>query len=154
MKAMKKIMFIPIVTGLMIFLAGCGQQRAQRNETVIPDAEKQNTEQPVVVEQVPTEDNTMIDCGQMKDPGCFMNRMNECLPVKAQMIGSDNQTKIDLIILGIEDEKCHFQRKINDVMNLNCYFPKGTMNWDTIDQTFGNDRGLQSVVDDACKQGW
>jgi hypothetical protein len=38
-------------------------------------------------------------------------------------------------------------------MDLNCLFPKGTMNWDTIDQTFGNDKGLQQVVDDNCTMG-
>jgi hypothetical protein len=59
-----------------------------------------------------------------------------------------------MTILGVENEKCHFQRKINDVLDLNCFFPKGTMNSDTLDQTFGNDKGLQKVVDDACKSGW
>jgi hypothetical protein len=102
----------------------------------------------------PTTGNEMVDCGKAKDPMCFVSRMNGCLPVTAEMTGSDNKTKIELTVLGIENEKCHFQRKINDVTDLNCYFPKGTMNWDTIDQTFGNDKGLQKVVDDNCKSGW
>lgn len=96
----------------------------------------------------------MVNCGKMEDPFCFINRMNECLPVTAEMIGSDNTTKIEMIILGIENEKCHFQRKLNNVLNLNCFFPKGTMNQNTLDQTFGNDKGLQKVVDDACNSGW
>jgi hypothetical protein len=96
----------------------------------------------------------MVDCGLAKDPTCFANRMNGCLPVTVEMMGSDNTTKIGLTILGVENEKCHFQRKINDVADLNCFFPKGTMNWDVIDQTFGNDKGLQKVVDDNCKSGW
>ena len=54
-----------------------------------------------------------------------------------------------MTILGVENEKCHFQRKINNVLSLDCYFPKGTLNMDTLDQTFGNDKGLQKVVDDA-----
>ncbi len=98
--------------------------------------------------------NQMVDCGQTEDPGCFMNRMNGCLPVTTKMVGTDGSTEIEIIILGIENETCHFQRKINGVLNLNCYFPKGTMNWDVIDQTFGNEKGLQKVVDDACKSGW
>lgn len=102
----------------------------------------------------PATENEMVDCGQAKDPGCFMNRMNGCLPVTVKMMGSDNITTIELTILGTENEKCHFQRKINNVTDLNCYFPKGTMNWDTIDQTFGNDKGLQKVVDDNCQSGW
>jgi hypothetical protein len=98
--------------------------------------------------------NQMVDCGMMENPSCFANRMNECLPVTGKMIGSDDTTNIEMTILGVENETCHFQRKINNVIDLNCYFPKGTMNWDTIDQTFGNDKGLQKVVDDACKSGW
>jgi len=96
--------------------------------------------------------NEMVDCGMMEDPSCFMTRMNNCLPVTAKLTGTDN-TPIELIILGIENEKCHFQRKVNGTMDLNCLFPKGTMNWDTIDQTFGNDKGLQQVVDDNCTMG-
>ena len=98
--------------------------------------------------------NQMVDCGKASDPGCFMNRMNGCLPVTAKMIGSDGSTEIDITIFGVENETCHFQRKINGVVDPNCYFPKGTMNGDTLDQTFGNDKGLQKVVDDACKSGW
>jgi hypothetical protein len=105
-------------------------------------------------ELIPTNDNEMVDCGQAQDPGCFMNRMNGCLPVTVKMMGSDNVTTIDLTIIGVENEKCHFQRKINNVVDMNCYFPKGTMNWDTIDQTFGNDKGLQQLVDDSCTSGW
>jgi len=104
--------------------------------------------------QAPATESGMVDCGKAKDPGCFINRMNGCLPVTVKMTGSDNTTEIDLTVLGIENEKCHFQRKINNVTDLNCYFPKGTMNWNTIDQTFGNDKGLQKVVDDNCKSGW
>lgn len=100
------------------------------------------------------DDKTMVDCGLAKDPMCFMNRMNGCLPVTVKMVGSDNTTAIEMTILGVENETCHFQRKINNVMDLNCFFPKGTMNWDTIDQTFGNEKGLQGVVDSACKKGW
>ena len=99
------------------------------------------------------DNNIMVDCGKINNPSCFSNRMNECLPVTAQMTATDG-ARIDLTILGIENETCHFQRKINNVVDMNCYFPKGTMNWDTIDQTFGNDNGLQSVVDNACKSGW
>jgi len=104
--------------------------------------------------QTSTSENKMVDCGKAKDPMCFVSRMNGCLPVTVEMTGSDNTTKIELTVLGVENEKCHFQRKINNVIDLNCYFPKGTMNWDTIDQTFGNDKGLQKVVDDNCKSGW
>jgi uncharacterized protein YpmB len=103
--------------------------------------------------QAPVADTTMVDCGTAEDPSCFMGRANSCLPVKVKMVGSDKKTQIDLIILGIENDKCHFQRKLNGNLNLNCYFPKGTNIWNAIDQTFGNDRGLQKVVDDACA-GW
>jgi len=96
--------------------------------------------------------NEMVDCGTMEDPSCFMNRMNNCSPVTGKLTGNDG-TSIELIILGQENEKCHFQRKVNGTMDLNCLFPKGTMNWDTIDQTFGNDKGLQQVVDDNCTMG-
>lgn len=101
----------------------------------------------------PATDNKMVDCTG-KDPGCFFNRMNECLPVTGKMTGTDNMV-IDITILGIENDKCHFQRKINGALNLDCYFPKGTLNGDTFDQMFGNDKGLQNVIDDNCKSvGW
>jgi hypothetical protein len=97
----------------------------------------------------------MVDCGLAEDPMCFLGRLNGCLPVTTKMTGSDNKTAIEMTILGIENEKCHFQRKINNAVDLDCYFPKGTLSWDAIDQTFGNDRGLQKVVDDACvRPGW
>ncbi|MDD4784553.1 MAG: hypothetical protein WC483_02020 [Candidatus Paceibacterota bacterium] len=71
--------------------------------------------------------NEMVDCGTMEDPSCFMNRMNNCSPVTGKLTGNDG-TSIELIILGQENEKCHFQRKVNGTMDLNCLFPKGTMN--------------------------
>ncbi len=103
--------------------------------------------------QMPATENEMVNCGQAEDPGCFMNRLNGCLPVTVKMMELDNVTQIEMTIFGIENEKCHFQRKINNVINLECYFPKGTLSWDTIDQTFGNDKGLQQVVDDNCQMG-
>jgi hypothetical protein len=100
-------------------------------------------------------DETMVDCSIASDPSCFLNRMNGCLPVTAKMTSSDSKTIIEITILGVQDNKCHFQRKINNALSLDCYFPKGTLNMDTLDQTFGNDKGLQKVVDDACKSaGW
>ncbi|MEM3362650.1 MAG: hypothetical protein QXG16_05040 [Candidatus Anstonellaceae archaeon] len=99
---------------------------------------------------------SMVDCGVLKEPSCFFSRMNNCQPVKAKLTGSDGSS-IEIAILGIENEKCHFQRKINGVLNLDCYFPKGTLNPDTIDQTFGNDKGpeVKKIVDEACKSvGW
>jgi len=101
----------------------------------------------------PSAKSEMVDCGQAQDPWCFVNRMNTCSPVTVRMTGSDNKTQIELTILGVEDEKCHFQRKIDNALNLDCYFPKGTLDMDTLDQTFGNDKGLQDVVDSACRSG-
>lgn len=142
------IILVVIVVGVLVFfLSNKGEQKGIQTETPITNSPSTATETPVV-------DNTMVDCGEAKDPQCFMNRMSGCLPVTVKMVGSDNKTAIQMTILGVEDEKCHFERKINDVVDMNCFFPKGTMNWDTIDQTFGNDRGLQKVVDDACKKGW
>ena len=91
------------------------------------------------------------DCGNMdNNPNCFISRANECLPVKGDMIATDGTTTITLTVLGIENATCHFQRAINSVIDYNCYFPGTTMNWDLVDQTFGNDKGLQSVIDESC----
>ncbi len=151
---MKKIIIIIVLIlivvggGLFFFLGNRGTEK----ET--GEKEQVNTS-PSTTAQTVANDQTMIDCGQAQDPGCFMNRMNGCLPVTAKMMGSDGKTSIDITILGIENEKCHFQRKINNSIDLDCYFPKGTFNGNTLDQTFGNDKGLQKVVDDACsKPGW
>ena len=96
----------------------------------------------------------MVDCGELTNPTCFSNRMNTCLPVTAKLTGNDGSS-IDLTILGVENETCHFQRKINGTLDLDCYFPKGTLSFDTIGQTLGDDKGLQDVVDNACKSvGW
>jgi hypothetical protein len=137
-----KILYIVVVVlviggGLFFFLSNKGEQK--ENE---------------INQQASVDDKTMVDCGLATDPGCFMNRMNGCLPVTAKMTGSDNKTAIEITILGVENEACHFQRKINNIIDLDCFFPKGTMNGDTLGQIFGDDKGLQKVVDDACKKGW
>jgi len=146
---MKKILSFSLFIVLALTVTGCGSKKtvvAPTNQETV--ATQQEAVTPVV------DKLAMVDCGTGQDPSCFANRMNECLPVTIQMMGGDKTTKIVMTILGVENEKCHFQRKINDVLNLNCFFPKGTMNMDTLDQTFGNDKGLQQVVDDACKSGW
>jgi len=147
-----KIIYIVIAVlviggGLFFFLGNKGRQ--QENKT-----NQEATTTPSTTSQVSLDDKTMVDCGLAKDPMCFINRMNGCLPVTVKMTGSDNTTNIEMTVLGVENEACHFQRKINNVIDLDCFFPKGTMNGDTLDQTFGNDKGLQKVVDDACKKGW
>ncbi len=138
------IVLILVIVGLYFLLGNKGVQK----ETGVTSPTPTQTEQPTPTPT--TTDQTMVDCGNAENPACFMSRANGCLPVKAQMVASDNTTQIEIMILGVEDEKCHFQRKINDVMDLNCYFPKGTNIMSAIDQTFGNDHGLQEVVDAAC----
>ncbi|MDP2856016.1 MAG: hypothetical protein Q8N90_02730 [bacterium] len=138
------LVLVVISGGLFFFLDNKGAQK----ETGIGQP---TTASPSAAAQTPVADKTMVDCSEEKDPGCFINRMNGCLPVTAKMTG-DGKT-IELIILGVENDKCHFQRKIDNVLNLDCYFPKGTMNMNTLDQTFGNDKGLQKVVDDNCTSG-
>lgn len=135
------VILVLIVIGGGIYFFGKGAQK------------EKEAGQPAVSSSAEA-DKIMVVCSEAEGFGCFMNRMNGCLPVTVKGTGSDGKTVFEITILGVENEKCHFQRKINDVMDLNCYFPKGTMNWDTIDQTFGNDKGLQKVVDDACKKGW
>ena len=133
-----KLFFLTLILAV-IFLFGCSQKGTQKSAD----------------EEGIVSANEMVDCSKIEDPSCFVNRMNQCLPVTAKMSGSDGITRIDITVLGIVNETCHFQRKLNDVLNLDCYFPKGTMNMDTLDQTFGNDKGLQKVVDDACNTpGW
>jgi len=148
---MKKILVASLLMVISFTLVACGSKKT----SPVPDTNQAATTANQTVTTTPVADKTaMVDCGTGQDPFCFVNRMNECLPVTIKMMGGDNSTKIEMTILGVENEKCHFQRKINDALNLNCFFPKGTMNSDTLDQTFGNDRGLQKVVDDACKSGW
>lgn len=93
----------------------------------------------------------MKDCGNMDDnPNCFISKANECLPVTGDMIATDGVTIITLTVFGVENNTCHFQRGINNVADYDCYFPGTTMNWDLVDQLFGNDKGLQSVIDESC----
>ncbi len=145
-----KILYIVIAVlvvvggGLFFFLGGQDKIETDQQTTAKPSTEA----------SVPVTDTTMVDCSGQEDPGCFMNRMNGCLPVTVKMTGSD-ETSIEIIVLGVENEKCHFQRKLNNVLDMDCLFPKGTLNSNTLDQMFGNDKGLQKVVDDACSEpGW
>jgi len=92
----------------------------------------------------------IMDCGKLENPACFSNRFSACLPVTAKLTATDG-SRIDLNVLGYVNETCHLQREVNDVVNQNCYFPNGTnLTWDLVDQTFGNDKGLQSIVDSSC----
>jgi hypothetical protein len=140
------VLFLAVVGGGLFFFLG---NKSTQNEA---GTGQQTTTQPSTKMQTPVADTTMVDCGQAQDPGCFMNRMNGCLPVTTKMMGSDGITSINITILGVENEKCHFQRKINNVIDMDCQFPKGTLNGNTLDQMFGNDKGLQKVVDDACSK--
>jgi hypothetical protein len=154
---MKSWLFAVLIISSLIFVigaSGCSNQNSA--QTPANGAASADSNVSAVQKEV-VDPNKMVDCGEIKDPNCFINRMSQCLPVTATMTGSDGSTKIELIILGVENGTCHFQRTVssNNALNLDCHFPKGTMNWDTIDQTFGNDKGLQKVVDDACKPtGW
>jgi len=159
--ANNKILYVVVIVlvlaviggGLFFFLSNKGTQKeigTGQQTPASPSATPTSTSTPTS-----TAEQAMVDCSGATDPSCFINRMNGCLPVTAKMTATDSTTTIDITILGIENNKCHFQRKINNVLNLDCYFPKGTMNMDTLDQTFGNDKGLQKVVDDACRpSGW
>ncbi len=143
------ILVLVVIGGGLFFFLG---NRDVQNKTEVG---QQTTAEPSTEVPAPAADTTMVDCGEQEDPGCFMNRMNGCLPVTTKMTGSDDKTSIEITILGVEDEKCHFQRKVNDVLDLDCRFPKGTLNDDTLGQIFGDDKGLQQVVDDACSRpGW
>lgn len=147
--ANKKGLYIIIVVLAVIIIGGGAILLSGNNGAGEKTQEEPATETPAAE----SDENEMVDCGLAEDPMCFMTRMSGCLPVTTKMMATDNTTQIDLTILGVEDEKCHFQRKINNVVDLDCYFPKGTLNWDTIDQMFGNDKGLQQVVDDNCQVG-
>ena len=144
-----KIIFLMFGMALIaiLLLAGCSQKEAGA-----PAANANTTADTAAAAAAEQE---MVDCSNNEDPFCFVTRMNQCLPVTAKMTASDGSTSIDITILGQVNETCHFQRKVNDALNLDCYFPRGTLNMDTLDQTFGNDKGLKSVVDAACKiPGW
>jgi hypothetical protein len=154
-----KILYIVVIVvalaviggGLFFFLGNKGTPKETGASQPQAPAAPSTTAQTAA--QTAAADTTMVDCTNASDPSCFLNRMNGCLPVTAKMTATNSTTSIEITILGIENNKCHFQRKINNVLSLDCYFPKGTMNMNTLDQTFGNDRGLQKVVDDNCTVG-
>lgn len=145
---MKKTLFVKVFFFAVVLLLigmGCSKSPSEVKQQTNLDESKVE----IAVKQ------EMVDCSQSQDPYCFLSRMSECLPVTTKMMGSDGKTSIEIMILGVENEKCHFQRKINNVQNMNCFFPKGTLNSNTLDQMFGNEKGLKKVVDDACTPvGW
>ncbi|MDD5710938.1 MAG: hypothetical protein PHV43_02465 [Candidatus Colwellbacteria bacterium] len=151
----KKTLYIVVaililaVIGMGLFLVLNNRGAQEEVETGSP-----TDTSPTTADDGSSNKEEMVDCGISDNPSCFINRMNACLPVTVRMVGSDGSTNIKLTILGIEDNKCHFQREINGVKDLDCLFPKGTLNTNTLDQMFGNERGLQSVVDAACTSGW
>ena len=143
-----KFLIISIALAAILFLAGCSQKETGAQ----PAANANNAADTAAAAAAEQE---MVVCDTNADPFCFVNRMNQCLPVTTKMTASDGSTTIDITVLGQVNDTCHFQRKMNGVLSLDCYFPRGTMNMDTLDQTFGNDKGLQSVVDAACRiVGW
>lgn len=101
-------------------------------------------------EQNINDPNIMVDCGQMKDSACFSERMEGCMPVTGQLVGPTEGSIIEISILGEEDGKCHFERKKDDILNVDCYFPKETMKWDIVEQLFGIEKGLKNLVDESC----
>jgi len=143
------VLVLAVIGGGLFFFSG---NKGGQKETASPSTAAQT---PTTGAPTSTTDKEMVVCTEASDPSCFFGRMNGCLPVTGKMTGSDGKTTIEVTVLGVENEKCHFQRKINNVLDLDCHFPKGTMNGDTFDQMFGNDKGLQKVVDDACSRpGW
>jgi hypothetical protein len=149
--ANKKILYITIIILVLVIIGGGVFFFSNNQELKEETGDNQQADDSLLIE---TQDEAMVYCGQADDPMCFIGRMNGCLPVTTKMMGTDGETSIEITILGVEDGKCHFQRKLNDVLDMNCYFPEGTLNMDTLDQIFGNDKGLQQVVDDACEMGW
>jgi PBP1b-binding outer membrane lipoprotein LpoB len=154
----QKIVFASLTLIAVLFLSGCAS--SEKSTSLPMQKEAVNVSQPLPVApptetQTPAVDKTIVDCSGASDPSCFISRMSGCLPAITKMTGSDSKTAIEITILGVENEKCHFQRKINNVLNMDCFFPKGTLNDKTLGQMFGTDNGLQKVVDDACsKPGW
>lgn len=146
----KFLMFSMALIAILV-LSGCSQKQTGAQ----PAANANNANEAATAAAAAAAEQEMVVCTFDNDPFCFVNRMNQCLPVTAKMTASDGSTTIDITILGQVNDTCHFQRKMNGVLGLDCYFPRGTMNMDTLDQTFGNDKGLQSVVDAACRVvGW
>ncbi len=112
-----------------IFLLSNNKNKTQNIEQSV---QSEPNQQPVVNNETDNTEVEMVDCGKSKDPSCFL-----------------------ITILVMENDKCHFQRKIDDTLSLDCYFPKGTLNMDTLGQMFGNDKGMQQIVDEACTiPGW
>lgn len=139
---MKKGVIIGLVIGVVLILVIVGFFiLTNKNNGSNENANSQNG----------ADENQIVDCGKMENPTCFINRMVDCLPVTGTLLATDGVTEIGLTILGIENNKCHYQRKVNNVINQNCYFPIEAMSWDVIDQTFDNDKGLQSLVDESCQ---
>ncbi len=94
--------------------------------------------------------NQMVDCGKMQSSECFAERMKECMPVTGQLVGPTDESIIEITILGEEDGKCHFERKKDDVLNIDCYFSKENLSWAFVEQAFGIEKGLKSVVEESC----
>lgn len=136
---MKKGLIISVIVGVVVLLVLGFFMLTNNKGTHTEETGNQNSLE-------------MLDCGMMQNPSCFVNRMNGCLPVSAKLTGTDG-ANIEVIILGMENGTCHFQRKVNNVANLNCYFSSENLNsgWNLIDQTFGNDKGLGQITENDCK---
>lgn len=131
------VVALVIVGGIILLLGNKGGQK--------------ETQAPVVENQTNADEQKMVDCGQITEPSCFFNRAEKCLPVTGKLTGTDG-SNIDITVLGKENGTCHFQRKVgnNNALNLDCHFPGESITLVIIDQTFGNDRGLQDLVNTSC----
>jgi len=95
----------------------------------------------------------IFDCsGKSKD--CFLDRMIKCTPVTVETTTA-SKIIFGVTIFGMENEICHLERKINNVVDLSCYFPYEVLlskGMDLMAQIFGGDKGLQKEIDAACSK--
>jgi len=97
---------------------------------------------------------TIVDCSKediLSNAKCFSDRMFMCLPV-TWVTTTAARITVAVTILGLEDGKCNFERKINNIVDLNCYFSEEAYKtgFNLIAQTLGMDRNLQNLIDTEC----
>lgn len=63
---------------------------------------------------------------------------------------SDNTQSFTVSILGIENSKCHYKLDVGG-HGLDCLFPTSALSGKLLNQVFGNEEGLSSVVSDNCQ---
>jgi len=83
------------------------------------------------------------------DIPCIGSNFLSCTPAELKFTPQDATSSIILTVFGTENEKCHFQMNMGG-HGADCFFAKENLNFQVLNQIFGNPEGQEEVVSKSC----